>query len=124
MEKHLSRSGTLVLKFFLNVSHEEQLKRFMKRLEDPTRHWKYSASDAAERKHWDTYMSAYQDAIQATATKEAPWIIVPADHKWYTRVVVAAAVIDALESLNLHYPKIDAAKQRELDDAHRELKKS
>ena len=124
LEKHLSRSGTLVLKFFLNVSHEEQLKRFMKRLEDPTRHWKYSASDAAERKHWDTYMSAYQDAIQATATKHAPWIIVPADHKWYTRVVVAAAVIDALESLNLHYPKIDAAKQRELDDAHRELKKS
>jgi PPK2 family polyphosphate:nucleotide phosphotransferase len=123
MEKHLSRNGTLVRKFFLNVSHDEQLKRLMKRLEDPTRHWKYSATDAAERKLWDEYMKAYQDCISETASEHAPWIIVPADHKWFSRVVVAAAVIDALESLDLHYPKIDAAKQRELDAAHNELKK-
>ena len=124
LEKHLTRSGTVVRKFFLNISHEEQLKRFMKRLDDPTRHWKYSASDVAERKHWDTYMEAYQDCIQATASEHAPWIIVPADHKWFSRIVVATAVIDALESLDLHYPKVDEAKERELAAARKELGKA
>jgi PPK2 family polyphosphate:nucleotide phosphotransferase len=121
MERHLSSNGTIIRKFFLNVSHEEQLKRFMKRLEDPTRHWKYSASDAAERKHWESYMKAYQTCIAETASKDAPWVVVPADHKWFTRLVVATAVIEALESLNLHYPKVDAAKQLELEAARREL---
>jgi PPK2 family polyphosphate:nucleotide phosphotransferase len=121
MERHLTRSGTVVLKFFLNVSHEEQLRRFMKRLEDPKRHWKYSAADAAERKHWTEYMEAYQDCIRATATTHAPWTIVPADHKWFSRLVVAGAVIEALEKLDLHYPKVDAAKARELAAARREL---
>ncbi len=121
MEEHLSANGTVIRKFFLNVSHEEQLRRFMTRLEDPTRHWKYSASDAAERKHWNSYMKAYQDCIAATASEHAPWVVVPADNKWYSRVVVAAAVIDALESLDLHYPKVDAAKKRELDAARRAL---
>lgn len=114
LERHLARNGTVVRKFFLNVSHEEQLRRFRKRLEDPKRHWKYSASDVAERFHWNDYMAAYQDCIRATASTHAPWVIVPADHKWFSRLVVAAAVIDALEELNLHYPKIDDAKRREL----------
>lgn len=124
LERHLARNGTIVRKFFLNISHEEQLKRFMKRLDDPTRHWKYSASDVAERKHWQTYMEAYQDCIQATATEHAPWIIVPADHKWFSRIVVATAVIDALESLDLQYPKVDEAKERELAAARKELSKA
>jgi PPK2 family polyphosphate:nucleotide phosphotransferase len=122
-EKHISRNGTVVRKFFLNVSHEEQLRRFMKRLEDPEKHWKYSASDAAERKHWDKYMDAYESCIRATASEHAPWIIVPADHKWFTRLVVSAAVIDALESLDLSYPKIDAEKKRQLEQARKELSK-
>ena len=123
LEKHLTRNGTVVRKFFLNVSHEEQLRRFQKRLEDPKRHWKYAASDAAERVHWNNYMEAYQDCIRATATKHAPWVIVPADHKWFSRLVVAAAVIDALEELNLHYPKIDDAKRRELEAGRKALGK-
>ncbi len=123
LEKHLTRNGTVVRKFFLNVSHEEQLRRFQKRLEDPKRHWKYAASDAAERVHWNDYMEAYQDCIRATATKHAPWVIVPADHKWFSRLVVAAAVIDALEELNLHYPKIDEAKRRELAAGRKALGK-
>jgi PPK2 family polyphosphate:nucleotide phosphotransferase len=121
LEQHLTRNGTVIRKFFLNVSHGEQLRRFMKRLEDPQRHWKYSADDVAERKHWDAYMAAYQDCIRATASPEAPWVVVPADHKWFSRIVVAAAVIDALESLDLHYPVVDAAKRKELAAARREL---
>lgn len=123
LEKHLTRNGTVVRKFFLNVSHEEQLRRFQKRLEDPKRHWKYAASDAAERVHWKDYMDAYQDCIRATATKHAPWVIVPADNKWFSRLVVAAAVIEALEELNLHYPKIDDAKRRELEAGRKALGK-
>jgi PPK2 family polyphosphate:nucleotide phosphotransferase len=123
LEKHLARNGTVIRKFFLNVSHEEQLRRFQKRLEDPERHWKYSASDAAERRHWDKYMDAYQDCIRATATRHAPWVVVPADHKWFSRLVVAAAVIDALEELDLHYPKVDEAKRRELAAARKALAK-
>jgi PPK2 family polyphosphate:nucleotide phosphotransferase len=121
LEKHLARNGTVVRKFFLNVSHGEQLRRFQKRLEDPKRHWKYSASDVAERLHWDDYQEAYQDCIRATATRHAPWVIVPADHKWFSRLVVAAAVIDALEELDLHYPKVDDAKRRELAAGRRAL---
>ena len=118
LEKHLARNGTVVRKFFLNVSHEEQLRRFQKRLEDPKRHWKYSASDAAERVHWDDYQQAYQDCIRATASKHAPWVIVPADNKWFSRLVIAA-----LEELDLHYPKIDEAKRRELAAGRKALGK-
>ncbi len=121
MEKHLARNGTVVRKFFLNVSHEEQLRRFKKRLEDPERNWKYDPGDAAERVHWDEYQQSYQDCIRATATEYAPWIIVPADHKWFSRLVVAAAVIDALENLDLHYPVVDAAKKKELAAAAKAL---
>ena len=114
LEKHLARNGTVVRKFFLNVSHDEQLRRFKRRLEDPQRNWKYDPGDAAERVHWDEYQQAYEDCIRATASDHAPWVIVPADNKWFSRLVVAAAVIDALESLNLHYPEVSAAKKKEL----------
>ncbi|MBN8525585.1 MAG: polyphosphate kinase 2 family protein [Planctomycetes bacterium] len=120
-EKHLSRNGTIVRKFFLNVSKDEQKARFMKRLDDPDRNWKFSSSDAKERQHWDEYQAAYQDLIRATASKHAPWYVVPADHKWFSRVVVAAAIIDALESLNLDYPEVDAAKKAELAEARKLL---
>ena len=114
LEKHLARNGTVVRKFFLNVSHDEQLRRFKRRLEDPQRNWKYDPGDAAERVHWDEYQQAYEDCIRATASDHAPWVIVPADNKWFSRLVVASAVIDALESLNLHYPEVSAAKKKEL----------
>lgn len=120
-EKHLSRNGTIVRKFFLNVSKDEQKARFMKRLDDPDRNWKFSSSDAKERQHWDEYQAAYQDLIRATASKHAPWYVVPADHKWFSRVVVAAAIIDALESLDLDYPEVDAAKKAELAEARKLL---
>jgi len=114
LEMHLARNGTVVRKFFLNVSHDEQLRRFKRRLEDPQRNWKYDPGDAAERVHWDEYQQAYEDCIRATASDHAPWVIVPADNKWFSRLVVASAVIDALESLNLHYPEVSAAKKKEL----------
>jgi PPK2 family polyphosphate:nucleotide phosphotransferase len=116
-ERHLSRSGFVVLKFFLYLSRKEQKKRFLERLDDPGKNWKFSASDALERKHWGEYMRAYEDMIRNTSTKRAPWYIVPADHKWFTRLVVAEAVIDALECLDLSFPKIDAKKRKELKDA-------
>ncbi|PWS36969.1 hypothetical protein DFH01_08790 [Falsiroseomonas bella] len=111
-ERYLARQGVVVLKFFLHVSPEEQRKRFLARIEEPEKHWKFSASDVAERDHWDDYMKAYQAAIRATAAPHAPWYVVPADRKWYTRLVVVAAIARALEGLGLHYPKV-AAKQRE-----------
>ncbi|MBA3700511.1 MAG: polyphosphate kinase 2 family protein [Planctomycetes bacterium] len=121
LEKHLARNGTVVRKFFLNVSHDEQLRRFKRRLEDPQRNWKYDPGDAAERLHWDEYQEAYQDCIRETASKHAPWVIVPADNKWFSRLVVASAVIDALESLDLHYPVVDAAKKKALAAAAKAL---
>jgi PPK2 family polyphosphate:nucleotide phosphotransferase len=113
-ERYLSRQGTVVLKFFLNVSRDEQKRRFLSRIDEPEKNWKFSASDARERGHWKDYMQAYEDAIRETATPESPWYVVPADNKWFTRVVVAAAIIDALASLELHYPKVGAAKLKEL----------
>jgi PPK2 family polyphosphate:nucleotide phosphotransferase len=113
-ERYLRRNGTIVLKFFLHVSKEEQQKRFLERLDDPEKNWKFSASDAKERGFWDDYMKAYEDTIRETATDDAPWYVVPANNKWFTRVVVAAAVIDALASLNLHYPVVSRAKKKEL----------
>ena len=100
-ERYLTRNGVVIRKFFLHVSKKEQKKRFLERLEEPEKNWKFSANDAKEREHWDDYMEAYEDMIRNTATKDAPWYVVPADNKWFTRVVVAAAVIDALASLDL-----------------------
>src|SRR5215475_12839709 len=105
-ERYLTNNGVLIRKFFLHVSKGEQKRRFLGRLDDPDKNWKFSANDAKEREHWKDYMEAYEDMIQNTATKEAPWYVVPADNKWFTRVVVAAAVIDALADQDLHYPKV------------------
>lgn len=116
-ERYLARNGTLVLKFFLNVSKKEQKKRFLERLDRPEKNWKFSAADAKERQHWKQYMSAYEDAIRGTAAKHAPWYVVPADNKWFTRVVVAAAIVDGLESLDLEYPTVGAEQQAELKAA-------
>ncbi len=121
MERHLVRNGTVILKFFLHVSKEEQRRRFLARLQQPSKNWKFSIADASEREHWDDYMNAYEDAIRHTATPDAPWFVVPADNKWFTRVVVGAAVDEALEALNLAYPKIDARKREELKQVEREL---
>ena len=120
-ERFLNRNGTLVRKFFLHVSKKEQKGRFLERIENPEKNWKFSANDAKEREYWDDYMSAYEDMIRNTATKDAPWFVVPADNKWFTRVVVAAAIIDALASLDLAYPKIDKEKRQELAAAKRAL---
>jgi len=120
-ERYLCRNGVVIRKFFLHVSRAEQKKRFLERLDDPEKHWKFSAADVHERKYWKQYMAAYEDMIRGTATKTAPWYVVPADNKWFTRAVVAAAVVDAMASLDLHYPRLDAAKRRELARARREL---
>jgi PPK2 family polyphosphate:nucleotide phosphotransferase len=114
LERHLFRSGTIVLKFFLNVSRKEQKRRFLERLDTPERNWKFSAADIAERAHWDAYMAAYEAAIKATAAPHAPWFVVPADNKWFTRLFVATAVVDAMRALDLAYPKIGTAKKQEL----------
>jgi PPK2 family polyphosphate:nucleotide phosphotransferase len=120
-ERYLGNNGTIVRKFFLNVSKKEQKKRFLERLENPEKNWKFSTADAKERGHWDEYMKAYEDAIRNTATKQAPWYVVPADNKWFTRLVVAAAVIDALDERDLKYPKVDAAARKDLAAAKRAL---
>jgi PPK2 family polyphosphate:nucleotide phosphotransferase len=120
-EDYLTRQGTKILKFFLHVSRKEQKKRFLDRLDEPEKNWKFSASDARERKFWDDYMEAFEEAIRATASKHAPWFVVPADNKWFTRLVVAAAIVDAMESLGLAYPKVDAAKKKEFAAARAAL---
>ena len=120
-ERYLARNGVAVVKFFLHVSRKEQKKRFLERLEKPDKNWKFSLADAEERKHWDAYMEAYEDAIRATATPFAPWYVVPADNKWFTRLVVASAVIDALEQMDLAYPEVDEAKKAELAKARAAL---
>jgi PPK2 family polyphosphate:nucleotide phosphotransferase len=120
-ERYLSRNGVCIRKFFLHVSKKEQKKRFLERIEEPEKNWKFSANDATERKYWDDYMEAYEDMIRNTATKAAPWYIVPADNKWFTRVVVAAAVIEALDDLDLKYPKVGEDKLAALAAAKKEL---
>ena len=114
VEKYLGRNGVLIRKFFLHVSKKEQKKRFLERLDNPDKNWKFSMADAKERGHWDDYQEAYEDMIRATATRDAPWYVVPADNKWFTRVVVAAAIIDALGSLDLKFPMVDDEKKKEL----------
>jgi len=120
-ERYLTRNGVVIRKFFLHVSKKEQKKRFLERIEEPEKHWKFSASDIEERQYWDDYMGAYEDTIRNTATKHAPWYVVPADNKWFTRVVVAAAVIEALSSLDLHYPEVSKEKLKELSAAKKAL---
>jgi polyphosphate kinase 2 (PPK2 family) len=113
-ESHLHRTGTRIIKFFLHVSKEEQKQRFLKRLEDPDKNWKFSAADLKERDRWPDYMRCYQDMIRETASKHAPWIVVPADHKWFTRLVVVNTIIDALESIDLKLPTLSTTKLAEL----------
>jgi PPK2 family polyphosphate:nucleotide phosphotransferase len=120
-EEYLSRNGVVVVKFFLHVSKAEQKRRFMERLDQPEKNWKFSASDVSERGYWSEYQDAYEEAIKHTASKHAPWYVVPADNKWFTRVVVAAAVVDAIAKLDLHYPVIDDAKRKALVAARQKL---
>lgn len=122
-EQYLSRNGTVVRKFFLHVSKKEQKRRFLERIDNAEKNWKFSANDAAERDYWDDYMECYEDLIRETSTKDSPWYVVPADNKWFTRVVVAAAVIDALADLDLAYPKVDEKKLKELAGAKQKLMK-
>jgi PPK2 family polyphosphate:nucleotide phosphotransferase len=120
-ERYLTRNGIAVLKIFLHVSKKEQRRRFMERLDDADKNWKFSAADVKERQCWDAYQEAYDDMIRHTASKHAPWYVVPADNKWFTRLVVAAAVAHALESINLKYPKVDAEQKAALENARQQL---
>jgi PPK2 family polyphosphate:nucleotide phosphotransferase len=120
-ERHLTRNGTLVLKFHLRISKEEQRKRFLARLDEPVKRWKFSMADVTERRRWDDYMAAYEEMIRGTSTDDAPWYVVPADHKHVAWVVVSAAIVDALEKLKLEYPKIEGAALKELKAAERAL---
>ncbi len=120
-EKYLTRNGVIIRKFFLNVSKEEQKKRFLERIDNSDKNWKFSSADAKERGYWDDYMKAYEDMIRNTATKDSPWYVVPADNKWFTRLVVAAAVIDSLASLDLEYPEVGEEKLEELAEAKKSL---
>ena len=110
----MAGNGTLILKFFLNVSRDEQKKRFLERIDEPEKNWKFNAGDVKERGHWNDYMKAYQTMIRETSAPYAPWHVVPADNKWYTRIIVAAAIVEGLASLGLHYPRVTAAQRAEL----------
>jgi PPK2 family polyphosphate:nucleotide phosphotransferase len=116
-EDFLSRNGTRIVKFFLHVSRNEQKKRFLERIDQPTKNWKFAAADVTERAHWDDYMAAYEDAIRATATADSPWYVVPADNKWFTRLIVGGAIVHALQSMALAYPQVDRAKRQALAEA-------
>src|ERR1700743_2832217 len=120
-ERHLARNGTVVLKFFLNVSKEEQRERFLDRLDEPAKNWKFSMADVAERKLWPRYQAAYQDMIRHTSTPAAPWYVVPADHKWFARVVIGSTIVSALERLDLKFPKVDAASLEEFKQVRKAL---
>jgi PPK2 family polyphosphate:nucleotide phosphotransferase len=120
-ERHMWRNGTVIRKFFLHLSKKEQRRRFLARLEEPEKNWKFSAADIHERKYWDDYQDAYEDMIRNTASEEAPWYVVPADNKWFTWLAVSAVVVETLESLKLSYPKVDAVKRKELDAAKKLL---
>src|SRR6266571_8976324 len=122
-EQYLSRNGVVVRKFFLNVSKKEQKRRFLERLETPEKNWKFSAADVHERECWDDYMKAYEEMIAATSTKHAPWYVVPADNKWYTRLLVAAAIVDTLKELKVAYPAVDPEKRKQLEAARAELER-
>jgi PPK2 family polyphosphate:nucleotide phosphotransferase len=123
-ERYLSRNGIVVRKFFLNISKKEQKKRFLDRLDQSEKNWKFSSADLHEREHWDEYMRAYEEMIANTSTPQAPWYVIPSDNKWFTRLAVAAAIVDTLDGLDLSYPKVDAEKKKELDAARKTLLKS
>jgi PPK2 family polyphosphate:nucleotide phosphotransferase len=120
-EQHLTRNGTAIVKFFLNVSKDEQRKRFLERINNPAKHWKFAAGDVAERGHWDDYMAAYEACLAATSTKDAPWYVIPADHKWVSRALVAAILTDTLRSLALKWPKISDEQKRQIKEAKQKL---
>jgi PPK2 family polyphosphate:nucleotide phosphotransferase len=120
-ERHLSRNGTLIVKFFLNVSKEEQKKRLLERMDDPRKRWKFSAADLAERDSWDAYMRAFEEAINSTSTEHAPWFIIPADHKWIARSVVASILASTIGTLKLEYPRLSDEKNKELEEARKRL---
>jgi PPK2 family polyphosphate:nucleotide phosphotransferase len=121
IESYLARQGTVILKFFLNVSREEQRQRFLDRLEEPSKNWKFSMADVSERKLWPRYQAAYQDLIRHTSAKDAPWFVVPADHKWFARVVIGSVIVGALEGLNLRYPRVDKASLEEFATVRKAL---
>ncbi|MGA8428675.1 MAG: polyphosphate kinase 2 family protein [Candidatus Sulfotelmatobacter sp.] len=123
LEQHMARNGTVIRKFFLHLSKKEQKLRFLARLDHPEKNWKFSAADVHERECWDDYQKAYEEMIQNTATKHAPWYVVPADNKWFTRLVISAAVVEALEGMDLAYPTVDAEMRKRLDAAKKELMK-
>jgi len=120
-ERYLSRNGFVIRKFFLNLSKKEQKRRFLDRLDEPEKNWKFSTADLHEREHWDEYMHAYQEMIANTASAHAPWFVIPADNKWFTRVAVAATIVDTLDDLDLAYPKVDPQKRKELEAARKTL---
>lgn len=122
IERYLCRNGTVIRKFFLHVSKGEQRQRFVQRLDDPAKNWKFSIGDVDERLHWSDYMRAYEQALGATSTHDAPWYVLPADHKWFTRLAIAQIIIDTLEDLDLHFPPLDRRKQREIAAARRRLR--
>lgn len=123
MEQHLTENGTIILKFFLNVSKDEQKKRFLKRIDDPAANWKFSMADVTERQHWNDYMVAYSDMISNTNTPHAPWFVIPADKKWFMRMAVSNIIANRLNDLDLHYPVIDSSAMAKLDDARTRLMK-
>ena len=120
-EHYLARNGTVILKFFLNVSKQEQRERFLDRLEEPAKNWKFSMADISERGHWGKYQAAYQEVIRHTASRAAPWFVVPADYKWFARVVIGSAIVSALEGLDLKFPKVDAAMLEEFKTVRKAL---
>jgi polyphosphate kinase 2 (PPK2 family) len=121
IERYLARNGTVILKFFLNISKEEQRKRFLDRLEQPAKNWKFSMSDVTERALWPRYMAVYQEIVRHTSTKVAPWFVVPADHKWFARVVIGSAIVSTLEALNLRFPRADKASLKEFEQVRKAL---
>jgi PPK2 family polyphosphate:nucleotide phosphotransferase len=122
-ERHLTRNGTAIVKFFLHISKDEQRKRFLDRLEDPEKHWKFSAKDVVEREYWDDYMTAYEEAIGATSTDWAPWYVIPANHKWVSRALVANIIATTIKSLDLQFPQISDEQRSEIEAARRALEK-
>jgi polyphosphate kinase 2 (PPK2 family) len=120
----LTRNGVVIRKFFLHVSKEEQKRRFLARLDEPEKNWKFSEADVREREHWDEYMTAYEEMIRHTSTPEAPWYVVPADHKWFTHIAVSSAIIQTLADLNLKTPAVDKTRRKELETARQELLKA
>jgi PPK2 family polyphosphate:nucleotide phosphotransferase len=122
-ERHMARNGTVIRKFFLHLSKKEQKRRFMARLDEPEKNWKFSAADVHEREYWDDYQKAYEDMVRKTATKHAPWYVVPSDNKWFTHLVVSAVIAETLEEIGVSFPKVDAAKRKELQAARQTLEK-